>query len=242
MKTVFISGASGEIGLEISRVFLDMGMNAVLLYNSGKDRIETLLSEYPDYDNVLPLRADLKDTGQMHAAVKAAKDRFPSVDILINAAGISSIGFFDATGDEQWDEILNINLKSAYLFSREFSKDMIRKRFGRIINISSIWGSRGASMEVMYSVTKAGMDALTRSLARELGPSGITVNSVAPGVIDTKMNSHLDSDEIEDLIGDTPVMRLGTPADVASAVRFLSGEDASFITGQVITVDGGFTV
>lgn len=242
MKTVFISGASGEIGLEISRVFLDMGMNAVLLYNSGKDRIETLLSEYPDYDNVLPLRADLKDTGQMHAAVKAAKDRFSSVDILINAAGISSIGFFDATGDEQWDEILNINLKSAYLFSREFSKDMIRKRFGRIINISSIWGSRGASMEVMYSVTKAGMDALTRSLARELGPSGITVNSVAPGVIDTKMNSHLDSDEIEDLIEDTPVMRLGTPADVASAVRFLSGEDASFITGQVITVDGGFTV
>ena len=178
----------------------------------------------------------------MHAAVKAAKDRFSSVDILINAAGISRIGFFDATGDEQWDEILNINLKSAYLFSREFSKDMIRKRFGRIINISSIWGSRGASMEVMYSVTKAGMDALTRSLARELGPSGITVNSVAPGVIDTKMNSHLDSDEIEDLIGDTPVMRLGTPADVASAVRFLSGEDASFITGQVITVDGGFTV
>ena len=242
MKTVFISGASGEIGLEISRVFLDMGMNAVLLYNSGKDRIETLLSEYPDYDNVIPLRADLKDTGQMHAAVKAAKDRFSSVDILINAAGISSIGFFDATGDEQWDEILNINLKSAYLFSREFSKDMIRKRFGRIINISSIWGSRGASMEVMYSVTKAGMDALTRSLARELGPSGITVNSVAPGVIDTKMNSHLDSDEIEDLIEDTPVMRLGTPADVASAVRFLSGEDASFITGQVITVDGGFTV
>ena len=242
MKTVFISGASGEIGLEISRVFLDMGMNAVLLYNSGKDRIETLLSEYPDYDNVLPLRADLKDTGQMHAAVKAAKDRFSSVDILINAAGISRIGFFDATEDEQWDEILNINLKSAYLFSREFSKDMIRKRFGRIINISSIWGSRGASMEVMYSVTKAGMDALTRSLARELGPSGITVNSVAPGVIDTKMNSHLDSDEIEDLIEDTPVMRLGTPADVASAVRFLSGEDASFITGQVITVDGGFTV
>ena len=164
------------------------------------------------------------------------------IDCLINCAGVSLFKLIQDTTEEDYLKVFNANFKSTLLITAKVSKHMISEKFGRIINISSMWGVVGASMESLYSASKGAINNLTLSLAKELGPSGITVNAICPGLIDTKMNKALTKDTIKDIVENTPINRIGLPKDVAELVEFLSSDKASFITGQIITVDGGFSL
>ena len=173
-------------------------------------------------------------------AVTIALDCLGGIDILVNNAGISETGLFTDMSGADWRRVIDTNLSSAFFLSRDVSREMIKQKSGRIINIGSVWGRCGASCEVAYSASKAGVRGLTLSMAKELGPSGITVNCVEPGVIATDMNSHFDSETMRELCDETPLCRIGQPEDVANAVMFLASDKASFITGQMLGVDGGF--
>lgn len=237
-KTVVISGASGGIGIAISKSFYNEGYNIVLLYNKNKKALE---DEFSLTDKrVLMLKGDLSKESDVLKIKEEVYATFNTVDIVVNNAGISLVKFFDETTCEEWDNVFDVNVKSAFMLTKAFLPDMINKKSGNIINISSMWGISGASMEVCYSASKAALIGMSKALAKEVGPSGINVNVVAPGVIDTKMNNHLSKEDMESLIEETPINRIGTPEDVANAVLFLCDKKASFITGEVISVDGGF--
>ena len=237
-KTVVISGASGGIGIAISKAFYNEGYNIVLLYNKNKKALE---EEFSFNDKrVLMLKGDLSKERDVLKIKEKVYSSFNSVDIIVNNAGISLVKFFDETTCEEWDNVFDVNVKSAFMLTKAFLPDMINKKSGNIINISSMWGISGASMEVCYSASKAALIGMSKALAKEVGPSGINVNVIAPGVIDTKMNNHLSKDDMESLIEETPINRIGKPEDVANAVLFLCDRKASFITGEVISVDGGF--
>ena len=164
------------------------------------------------------------------------------MDVLVNNAGIAQIKLFTDVTSEEWQRMIDTNLSSAFYLTRTVAPDMIARQYGRIINVGSMWGKVGASCEVAYSASKAGLRGLTMALAKELGPSGITVNGVEPGVIDTDMNAALDEAARAELCEQTPLCRIGQPQEVAALIRFLASDDASFITGQMIGVDGGFAV
>lgn len=237
-KTVVISGASGGIGIAISKAFYNEGYNIVLLYNKNKKALE---EEFSLNDKrVLMLKGDLSKERDVLKIKEKVYSSFNSVDIIVNNAGISLVKFFDETTCEEWDNVFDVNVKSAFMLTKAFLPEMINKKRGNIINISSMWGISGASMEVCYSASKAALIGMSKALAKEVGPSGINVNVIAPGVIDTKMNNHLSKEDMESLIEETPINRIGTPEDVANAVLFLCDKKASFITGEVISVDGGF--
>jgi 3-oxoacyl-[acyl-carrier protein] reductase len=161
---------------------------------------------------------------------------------LVNTAGVAQIKLFTDLSDAEWRRMIDTNLSSAFYVSRAIAKGMITRQWGRIINVGSMWGKVGASCEVHYSASKAGLRGLTMALAKELGPSGITVNCVEPGVIETDMNAALDDETKKELCDATPLCRMGSPLDVAAAVAFLSSDEAGFITGQMLGVDGGFAV
>ena len=237
-KTVVISGASGGIGIAISKAFYNEGYNIVLLYNKNKKALE---EEFSLNDKrVLMLKGDLSKERDVLKIKEKVYSSFNSVDIIVNNAGISLVKFFDETTCEEWDNVFDVNVKSAFMLTKAFLPEMTNKKRGNIINISSMWGISGASMEVCYSASKAALIGMSKALAKEVGPSGINVNVIAPGVIDTKMNNHLSKEDMESLIEETPINRIGTPEDVANAVLFLCDKKASFITGEVISVDGGF--
>lgn len=237
-KTVVISGASGGIGIAISKAFYNEGYNIVLLYNKNKKVLE---DEFSLNDKrVLMLKGDLSKESDVLKIKEEVYSSFNTVDIIVNNAGVSLVKFFDETTCEEWDNVFDVNVKSAFMLTKAFLPGMINKKSGNIINISSMWGISGASMEVCYSASKAALIGMSKALAKEVGPSGINVNVVAPGVIDTKMNNHLSKEDMESLIEETPINRIGTPEDVANAVLFLCDKKASFITGEVISVDGGF--
>ena len=186
--------------------------------------------------------ADLSSPESAKAAAVAAISKLGGIDILVNNAGISQIKLFTDLTDEDWQKMLDTNLSGTFYITRETAKYMINQKSGRIINIGSMWGKVGASCEVHYSATKAALRGFTQSLAKELGPSGITVNCVEPGVIATDMNASLSSEIIDSLCDETPLCRLGTPENVADLVEFLASDKASFITGQIIGVDGGYAI
>lgn len=237
-KTIVISGASGGIGIAISKAFYNEGYNVVLLYNKNKKSLE---DEFSLGDKrVLMLKGDLSKESDVLKIKEEVYSTFNSVDVIVNNAGISLVKFFDETTCEEWDNVFDVNVKSAFMLIKAFLPEMINKKRGNIINISSMWGISGASMEVCYSASKAALIGMSKALAKEIGPSGINVNVVAPGVIDTRMNNHLSKEDMEALIEETPINRIGTPEDVANAVLFLCDKKASFITGEVISVDGGF--
>ncbi len=238
MKNVLVSGGSRGIGAEIVRLFAKNGYNVAFTYKKSIDKAKALEAE----TGAVAIVADSAIEYDIINAVEIARENIGEIDILINNAAISHIGLLTDMTLDEWNNVFNINVTSAFLYSKAVLPYMIHKKCGKIINISSMWGSVGASCEVAYSASKAALIGFTRALAKEVGPSGITVNTVSPGVINTDMNEHLSSDDIQALKEETPLLRIGEVTDVANAVIFLASDQASFITGEVINVNGGFVI
>lgn len=236
MKTVLITGGSRGIGRAMVELFSQKGYSVAFTYKNSEMEAKKLA----ETTGALAIYADSAIETDVVSAVKKAEDYLGQIDCLINNAGISSFSLFTDITLEQWNEIIAVNLTGAFLYSREVTRGMVNRKSGRIVNISSMWGLVGASCEVHYSTVKAGMIGMTKALAKELGPSGITVNAIAPGMIKTEMNSKLSEDDVACLVDETPLMRIGLPEDVASAALFLCSDDASFITGEVMNLSGGF--
>ena len=236
MKTVLISGGSRGIGAACAELFAKNGYNVAFLYKSSDEKALKLAKGL----DAFAIKCDVCSSSEVKDAVNKVIERYGAIDVLVNNAGISYIGVFDSMTDGEWSSVINTNLSAAFYLCREVASGMIGAKYGRIINIGSVWGKYGASCEVAYSASKAGLRGLTLSLAKELGPSGITVNCVEPGVIETDMNAHFDEQTLGELADATPLCRLGTPMDVANAVLFLASDSASFVTGQCVGVDGGF--
>ncbi len=237
MKTVLITGASRGIGAATARVFAENGYRVVINYKSSKQKAEALAEEIGG----IAICADVADSKQVSAMIEEIRQKVGGVDILVNNAGFAQFSMFDALTDEQWQSMMNVTLSGAFYCIRGVLPNMIHKKSGAIINISSIWGICGSACEVAYSAAKAGLIGMTKALAKEVGPSGITVNCVAPGMIDTEMNQTLDSNTIAELCSETPLGRMGTPEDIAKTILFLA-EDGHFITGQVISPNGGLVI
>ena len=235
-----VTGASRGIGRAIAVQLAILGANVVINYRQNEALALDAVAACRQYGvNALAVQADVSRAEEAAYLVQAACVNFGSPTILVNNAGIAHSGLLMDMTEEEWDALMNANLKSPFLCAKAVLPHMIQKRFGRIINISSIWGLAGGSFEVAYSASKGGLISFTKALAKEMGPSGITVNAVAPGAVQTDMLGHLDEEALQMLADETPVGRLGTPEDVAQTVAFLALPSSSFITGQVISPNGG---
>lgn len=241
MKKVLITGASGGIGIETARKFLENGYFVIAQYNSNEKPLMALKEESKDFsDYLFPIKADLSINSNVENLIEIVKDSFKGVDALVLNAGSSLYKLLTDTTDADFDKLININLTSSFKLCREFLPYMISKKQGKIVTVSSIWGISGASMEVAYSASKSALIGLTKALAKEVAPSGINVNCVCPGVIDTAMNARFNEEERQEIIDSTPLGRFGKPSEIAELIYFLSSDKSDFITGQVITCDGGF--
>ncbi len=240
-KTAFITGASRGIGRAIAKKLALDGYRVGINYLKEKEKAQSLADELRSLGcEAMAVQADVSDAQAITAAIRAVEHAYSPVDLLVNNAGIAQQDLFQHTDAALWRRLFAVNVDGAYHTIQAVLPEMIARRSGSIVNISSMWGLRGASCEVGYSAAKAAVIGLTRSLAMELAPSRIRVNCVAPGVIHTDMVDSLGEQTIAALREQTPLGRLGTPEDIAQAVAFLAGDDASFITGQVLTADGGF--
>ncbi len=240
-KNVLITGASGAIGSATAMEFAKEGYNLFLVCNSRINELDDFADKLSgSYDiEVFTASIDFADTAR-------AKDKLEdflgqtTIDILVNNAGISYVGLFQDMNPSTWNNIVNINLNSVYATSSVVIPGMLKKQSGKIINISSVWGNVGASCEVAYSATKGGINSFTKALAKELAISGISVNALSPGLVDTPMNSHLSDEEMNELFEQIPIGRAASPIEIAKCIVKVS-EMPSYITGQVITADGGWT-
>lgn len=240
-KIAIITGASRGIGREIAKTLAKEGIQVVANYNNSEKNALELKEELKSENiNIDIFKADVSKREEAKELVKYTLNKYGKVDILINNAGISEYKVFNDETDQDWNKIMNVNLYSAFVMCQEVIPNMVHNKNGSIINISSIWGMVGSSLEVLYSISKAGMDGLTKALAKELGPSNIRVNSVAPGAINTDMNANLTVEELKQLESETPLGRIGNPKDIAKCVKWLV-ED-TFTTGQVISVNGGWVI
>lgn len=242
-QTVLVTGASRGIGHDIARLFASRGHKVAINYNTNRSAAEGLLEELQKAGcSAIIVHADVSKTEQVNHMINFVNQSYGDIDILINNAGVAKQQLFTDITAEEWDRMFEVNVKGMFLCAKGVLPAMIRKQRGKIINISSIWGITGASCEVLYSSTKSAVIGMTRALAKELGPSNIQVNCVAPGVIDTDMNSGLDESALEELKEQTPLGVIGKGIDIAEAVYFLASEKSDFITGQVISPNGGLLI
>ena len=238
MKTVLITGGSRGIGRAAVKLFSKNGYRVAFTYKSSEEEAKALAREC----GALAIKADSESESDIISTVSLVESELGGIDILINNAAVSSFSLLTDISLAEWRRVVDTSLTGAFLYSREALRSMIRKKWGRIVNVSSMWGLVGSSCEVHYSAAKAGLIGFTKALAKEVGPSGITVNAVAPGVIDTDMNSSLSDEELSALCDETPVSRIGSPEEVAKAIYFLAGDDSSFVTGEILNISGGFVV
>lgn len=236
-KIVLITGASRGIGREIAKNIAQKGYKVIANYNKSEECAKKLEKENI---NIEAYKADVSKRVEVQKMIKYIISKYGKIDILINNAGISETKLFTEVTDEEWNKIINNNLYSAFCTTQEVLPNMINRKQGCIINISSVWGMVGASCETIYSIAKAGMDGMTKSLAKELGPSNIRVNSIAPGIIETEMNKNLNAEEISDITEQIPLERIGKTSDIARCVEWLIEDE--YTTGQVISVNGGWVI
>ena len=238
MKTVLITGGSRGIGEAMVRLYVDQGWRVAFTYLTSDEKAQTLSRE----SSALALRCDAKSEADTAAMAEQVVRQFGHLDALICNAGISYTGLLQDMTVSQWDELFAVHVRGAFLATRAFLPGMISRQSGSILYVSSMWGQVGASCEAAYSACKAALIGLGKALAKEAGPSGVRVNCLCPGVIQTDMLREYSQEDLRILADDTPLCRLGTPQDVARAAFFLSSQDASFITGQVLGVNGGFVI
>lgn len=238
MKTVLITGGSRGIGEAMVRLYVDQGWRVAFTYLTSDEKAQTLSRE----SGALALRCNAKSEADTAAMAEQVVHQFGHLDALICNAGISYTGLLQDMTVSQWDELFAVHVRGAFLATRAFLPGMISRQSGSILYVSSMWGQVGASCEAAYSACKAALIGLGKALAKEAGPSGVRVNCLCPGVIQTDMLREYSQEDLRILADDTPLCRLGTPQDVARAAFFLSSQDASFITGQVLGVNGGFVI
>ena len=236
MLTALVTGGSRGIGAETVRSLARAGYRTAFFYLHSQAAAQALAAE----TGAIAIRCDVRDFASVRTACAEARRQLRHIDVLVNNAGVAQQKLFTDITDGDWRTMIDTHLTGAFAVTREVLPGMISHRHGRVINVSSIWGQVGASCEVHYSAAKAGLIGLTRALAKEAGPSGVTVNCVCPGVIATDMLASFTQEDLTALAEETPVGRLGTAADVARAILWLADENASFVTGQIIGVNGGF--
>ncbi len=242
-KNVVVTGASGGIGKAIALKFAKQGYNVGLMYLNSKSNAEELQREIEAlHVKSFSAKCNVANSEDVKKYFIEAENALGEIDVLVNNAGVALQRLFCDVTEDETDRIFDINVKGAFNCTKAVLPSMVRRKEGKIVNVSSMWGICGASCEVHYSASKAAVIGLTKSLAKEVGPSNINVNCVAPGLIDTKMNSNLDEETKKSFCEDIPLMRIGTPEDVAETVYFLSSNSANYITGQVISVDGGVII
>jgi len=238
-KTVIVTGSARGIGLAIAKNFSEKGAN-VVISDIDQEMVETVASEFKT--PVIGIKANVTESAEVENLFKQTIDKFGSVDVVVNNAGITRDTLMIRMDEKDWDMVLDINLKGAFLVTKSAAKLMMKQRSGRIVNISSVVGLNGNAGQANYSASKAGLIGMTKTVAKELGTRGVTVNAVAPGFIETEMTKNLPDAAKEQFLEHILLKRVGLPDDVASAVSFLASDDAAYITGQVLSVDGGMSI
>lgn len=238
MSNILITGGSRGIGAEAVRQFTAAGHKVVFTYHRSEEEADRLRQE----TGAVPVRCDVKHHDSVRIAVDKAVSVLGQIDVLICNAAIADYGLITDLEISRWEEVINTDLSGVFYCVRYVLPAMISRKSGCIITVGSMWGEVGASCEAAYSAAKAGVIGLTKALAKEVGPSGIRVNCISPGMIDTDMNASVSEEATEMIVDETPLCRTGSPADVAKAMLFLASDDSSFITGQVISVNGGLVI
>lgn len=240
-KIIIVTGASRGIGKEIAKQLATKGHTIIANYNKSEQEIQELQKELKTNNVKIDIyKADVSKRADAAKLVEHTIEKYGKIDVLINNAGISQIKEFTQITDEDWKNMINTNLNSVFYMTQEACKNMIHNKKGCIINISSIWGITGASCEVHYSVSKAGVDALTKSLAKEMGPSNIRINSIAPGIINTEMNAHLSEEDKKNIKEEIPLEKIGQARDIERCVEWLIEDE--YTTGQIISINGGWNI
>ena len=240
-KVVVVTGGSRGIGAQIVKTLANENYKVILNYNNSKEQAEKIQQELLEQGKEIEIiKADVSKREENEKLIQFAINKFNKIDVLINNAGISQEGLFTDVTEEEWQKIINTNLNSVFYCNQQALKYMIQEQQGCIINISSIWGETGASCEVAYSTTKAAINGMTKALAKEVGPSNIRVNAIAPGIIDTDMNRNLTNEELEPIKEQIPLNKIGKALDIAKCVKWLIEDE--YTTGQIISINGGWYI
>lgn len=241
MKTVIVTGGSRGIGAAIVEELASNNYNIVLNYNNSEQSAKQIQNELKENGiNIEIFKADVSKRDEVKELIDFTIKKYNNIDVLINNAGIDQIKLFMDTTDEDWKNIIQTNLTSVFYCSQEVLKNMIHNKNGCIINISSIWGVTGASCEVAYSASKAAIDGMTKALAKEMGPSNIRINSIAPGFVETDMNKNIPEEEIEEIKNEIPLGRISKPEEITKSIKWLIEDE--YVTGQIISVNGGWNI
>ena len=240
-NVVVVTGGSRGIGAQIVKTLANENYKVILNYNNSKEQAEKIQQELLEQGKQIEIiKADVSKKEEAEKLIQFSLNKFNKIDVLINNAGISQEGLFTDVTEEEWQKIINTNLNSVFYCTQQALKYMIQKQQGCIINISSIWGETGASCEVAYSTTKAAINGMTKALAKEVGPSNIRVNAIAPGIIDTDMNKKLTIEELEQIKEEIPLNKIGKAIDIAKCVKWLVEDE--YTTGQIISINGGWYI